>query len=365
MMIQKAARIVKEHYDLGELIDAEEVLGGYCNQSFALLFEKHGRRFKYLVRRYNPKTEEKEIKFEHALVRHLKKRGFDMAADVISNKNGRTYVNEKLIGEGYATNELWAVFEYLEGEDRYSWIDTHIAQEDMISAAEVLARLHIAGHNFYKPPEADRVQPPIMDFLPTFRHVYTEFTQKAGNTNFDQFFMEHRKDILNTVDEILIPEPNLSKLPQLPIHCDYHQGNLKYQNSHVIGVFDFDWSKIDLRLFDLALALVYFSACWEGQAAGSLTLDKYRLFLQTYNRTCELTADPGPLTKLEKKYLPSLLAAGNLFVLHWTIVDFYSIENPDDAEYLKYFNHGITLMSWIEAQKDQLDHITAQTCTQK
>ena len=143
--------------------------------------------------------------------------------------------------------------------------------------------------------------------------------------------MEHREDILNTVDGILISEPYLSKLPQLPIHCDYHQGNLKYQNSHVIGVFDFDWSKIDLRLFDLALALVYFSACWDGQAAGSLNLDKYKLFLQTYNVTCALTASPGPLSELEKQYLPSLLAAGNLFVLHWTIVDFYTLENPDDA----------------------------------
>lgn len=96
-------------------------------------------------------------------------------------------------------------------------------------------------------------------------------------------------------------------MPQLPIHGDYHQGNLKYQDSRVIGVFDFEWSKIDFRLFDLALPLVYFCACWEGPAAGSL--------------------------------------------------------NPDDGEYLTYLNHGHQLMDWIGAQKGRIGDITHQTCT--
>ncbi len=361
-MIQTAVSIVKKHYELGELIDAKEIHGGYCNRSFGLVFEKKDHRINYLVRRYNPKTKEKEIKFEHALVGHLKKNGFDMVASVISNKSGSTYVNEKRSGNNPMDKGFWAVFEFLEGEDRYTWIDTRIAPEDMISAAKVLAQLHIAGQGFHKPPDADRVQLKIMDFLPTFRGVYAEFTRRAGKSNFDRTFRNHRNAILNTVDYNLIPEPDLLKLPQLPIHCDYHQGNLKYQNSNVIGVFDFDWSKIDLRLFDLALALVYFCAVWDGRQAGSLNLDKVKLFLKTYNNGCRAAAAPGPLTKLEKKYLSWLLAAANFFVLHWTIVDFYSLENPDDAEYMKYLNHGINLMSWLEAQKKRIDKIASEAC---
>lgn len=362
-MIQTATNIVTEHYALGELIDANEIHGGYCNRSFGLMFEKKGQRSKYLVRRYNPKTTEKEIKFEHALVGHLKKNGFDMVAGVIPNKAGGSYVNANPSGKNPMNNGFWAVFEFLEGEDRYTWTNTRITSQDMISAAEVLGQLHIAGRNFRKPPDADRVQLKIMDFLPTFRGVYAEFTRRAGKTNFDRTFLNHRDAILKTIDRNLIQEPDLLKLPQLPIHCDYHQGNLKYQDANVIGVFDFDWSKIDLRLFDLALALVYFCAVWDGQTAGSLNLAKVKLFLKTYNKACKEPAGPGPLTQLEKKYLPCLMASANLYVLHWTIVDFYSLENPEDAEYMKYLNHGLTLMGWIEAQKDRIDIITSEACT--
>jgi hypothetical protein len=123
-MIQTATNIVTKHYALGELIDAKEIHGGYCNRSFGLVFEKKDRRIKFLVRRYNPKTTEKEIKFEHALVSHLKKNGFDMVAGVIPNKTGGSYVNEKPSDEGRMGNAFWAVFEFLEGEDRYTWIDT-------------------------------------------------------------------------------------------------------------------------------------------------------------------------------------------------------------------------------------------------
>ena len=44
-------------------------------------------------------------------------------------------------------------------------------------------------------------------------------------------------------------------MPHCAIHCDFHPGNLKYENNRVVGIFDFDWSKIDLRLFDLRMAV--------------------------------------------------------------------------------------------------------------
>ena len=167
---------------------------------------------------------------------------------------------------------------------------------------------------------------------------------------------------MRAVEQALIPEQDRNRMPRLPVHCDYHQGNLKYEGSRVIGVFDFDWSKIDLRLFDIALALVYFCACRDGTPAGSLMLDKFELFLRAYNDRCASKASPGSLSGLEKAFLPSMLAAANLFVLHWTIVDFYSIENPDDDEYRVYLNHGLKLMHWIEAQKDRIAGIIDQIC---
>ena len=360
-MTHKAVRIFKEHYDLGDLSNAEELLGGTVNRSFAITSKKDDHCVKYLVRRYNPAIAENEIRFEHALINHLKENGFALAAGVIPSKTGDTYVKQEWTDKDRSHIDLWAVYEFIEGEGRYTWVDTNITPEDMISAAEVLANLHQAGQNFRKPEGSDRLQPQIMEFLPTFRQVYAACTPKAGKTRFDQRFLQYHDRILRAVDQALIPEHDRSKMPQLPIHCDYHQGNLKYEGSQVIGVFDFDWSKIDLRLFDLALALVYFCACWDGPAAGSLMLDKFELFLSAYNDKCASKASPGPLIELEKAFLPSMLAAANLFVLHWTIVDFYSVEDPDDDEYRVYLNHGLKLMNWIEAQKDRLAGIIEQT----
>jgi homoserine kinase type II len=361
-MITEAIGIVNAHYALGELLDSEEIHGGYVNRSFAIRAKRNDSQLKYLLRRYNPAIAESEIRFEHALISYLKANGFDLAAGVIPSKTGGTYVKQERTIAGQTLTEFWAVFEFLEGQDRYTWVDTNVAPEDMISAAEVLADLHQAGQNFRTPPGAERNQPKINDFLSTFQQAYTTYTSKAGKTRFDQCFLQHRDHILSVVEQALIPEQDRNSMPQIPVHCDYHQGNLKYEGSRVIGVFDFDWSKIDLRLFDVALALVYFCACWEGPAAGSLMLDKFELFLGSYNDRCSSKNSPGSLSRLEKAFLPSMLAAANLFVLHWTIVDFYNIENPDADEYMVYLNHGLKLMKWIEAQKDEIAGLIDQIC---
>ena len=360
-MIEKAVQILKEHYDLGDLSNAEELLGGTVNRSFAVTAKRKDHCIKYFIRQYNPAIEENEIRFEHALISHLKENGFDLAAGVIPSKTGATYIKQEWTIRGRIHMDLWAVYEFIEGDCRYDWFDTNIALEDMISSAEVLADLHEAGRDFHKPKGCDRLQPPIMEFLPTFRQVYAAYTSKAGKTRFDQRFLQNHDRILRAIDQALIPEHVRSKMPRLPIHCDYHQGNLKYQGSRVTGIFDFDWSKIDLRLFDLALALVYFCACWDDPAAGSLMLDKFELFLRVYNDRCASKPSPGSLTELEKAFLPSMLAAASLFVQHWTIVDFYNIDNPDDAKYLVYLNHYLNFMKWMEAQKDRIAGIIEQS----
>ena len=364
-MLQKAIDIFRTHYDLGEVLDAKELTGGYNNHSFALTAGRDARQVRYVVRRYNPRTMEKEVKFEHAMVNHLNDNGFDLAAGILPTKGGDTYVKEKQTTAGQTTIIYWAVFEYLKGEERYTWTDTDIAPGDLVSAAVVLARLHQAGSNFRKPPGADRIQPAIMDFLPTLGKAYAQYAQKVVKTEFDQVFQQQKDTIIEAIDKALIPVSDRNKLPWLPIHCDFHQGNMKYKDSEVTGLFDFDWSKIDLRVFDVGLAIVYFCAHWEGRAAGSLDLDQCKLFLKTYNRAWAPHLEPGPISRLEKQYLPAMLAAGNLFVLHWTIFDYYTMESwvtdavfsgrsPDVELYMKFLNHGLHLMNWIESQKATL-----------
>ncbi len=141
---------------------------------------------------------------------------------------------------------------------------------------------------------------------------------------------------------------------KIPIHCDYHPGNLKFENGKGVGLFDFDWSKIDYRVFDVALALFYFTAQWQGADAGCLRLTPFRLFLNGYQETCTHLDRVGPMTPRELRALVPMLAYANLYVLNWSVVDFSEKADADDNEYYTYIHHGIRVMEWIEANKKTL-----------
>ena len=340
--------ILKKNYRLGKLLDIEEILTGYCNQSFTVWMEKNKFISKFLVRRYRLGTAEQEIKFEHALIYHLRKSEFKLTPDLILQMNGNSYVKIQELDKGKPVVRFWAIFEFVEGENRYTWMDTDLSDAEITSAGQVLSRLHCAAQNFLIPPGSGRLQPKIMDFLPTFQLPYSKFANRAGKTKCGRLFLKNMDNILAIIRKTIISKSDLIKMPFLPIHGDYHQGNLKYKKGRVVGVLDFDWAKIDFRLFDIALAVIYFSANWEKKRGGSLDRDKFETFIGSYNTACRSAESPGHLTSIEKKFFPSMLAAANLFVLHWAIVDFFTAVNPNDDEYLEYFDHNLKLMYWVE-----------------
>jgi homoserine kinase type II len=124
------------------------------------------------------------------------------------------------------------------------------------------------------------------------------------------------------------------------IHCDFHPGNLKFEGDEITGLVDFDWSKLDLRAFDVALAVWYFCASWEHAADGHLRLDEANEFLRAYQT--QLLGDPvlHPLSPEEIHYLPHLIDAANIYVLYWTLRDYFGKE-VDPEEYLIYLRHGV------------------------
>jgi hypothetical protein len=93
-----------------------------------------------------------------------------------------------------------------------------------------------------------------------------------------------------------------------------------------------------------------------------MNLDNYGLFLKSYNENCRSAAGPGPLTALEKAYLPSILQAANLFVLQLIIDYFYLDTNPDIEEYLNVFQHRLKTTDWIEAQTKRIGAKTDFAC---
>ena len=346
--------LLEENYDLGKLTRIKEVLGGYCNKSYAVWMSTHDRTHRYFLRLYNPKVIENEILFEHALLNHLRSNGFTLAAAIFPCRNRETFVYTPPPENHQGTRALWALFESLEGEDKYSWNYTDLTDKEFISAAEILAHLHHYGHGFKKPPGADRAQPRIMEFMTTFKKTFAAFLEQADDRRCDRLFKDNFETICRALDYAASFDVKFQGMSEIPIHCDYHPGNLKFRDEKGIGIFDFDWSKIDYRLFDVALGLVYFTSIWNDQATG-LRPDKFLLFLSTYNEACHRLARISSLTEQEQRYLVPMLSIANLYVLNWDLAEFYNTPEPDDDKYYIFIDHNIGLMQWIAYNENELE----------
>lgn len=347
-------RLLEENYDLGKLTRVKEILGGYCNKSYAVWMSTHDQAHRYFLRLYNPNVIENEILFEHALLNHFRSNGLTLAAAIVPCRNHATMVYTLPPENHGGERALWALFEFLEGEDKYSWTYTDLTDKEFISATDLLAHLHHCGNGFKKPQGADRAQPRIMEFMPTFKKTFAGFLEQDEDRLCDRLFKDNFEPIASALDYAASFDIRFQGMPEIPIHCDYHPGNLKYCAETIVGIFDFDWSKIDYRLFDVALGLVYFTSIWNDQSTG-LRPDKFLLFLSSYNEACHRLTRISPLTKQEQRYLVPMLSIANLYVLNWDLVDFYNTPEPGDDEYYIFIDHNIGLMQWIAYNENELE----------
>jgi len=358
---EKIQRIVEDRYALGEFVDAREIHGGTVNTSFKIRIAGNRKKITpYFLREYNPAARESEIRFEHALLSHLRSSGFELASVPIPGRDGTTYFRSPPSSPRLCSDNFWALFDFLKGEDKYSWTHTNLSNGECSSSADILARLHHHGADFIKPADTDRAQLPIMPFLAILKRNFTDFIETKREGRSAELFKSHARRILSIIDAGLAAQAGYKGLLKIPIHCDFHPGNLKFENGKGVGLFDFDWSKIDYRVFDVALALFYFTAQWQGEGAGRLRLDPFRLFLSVYQETCTRMERVGPMTPHELQVLVPMLAYANLYVLNWSVVDFSQKADSDDDAYYTFIQHGIRVMEWIEGNKKTLTKAISQ-----
>jgi homoserine kinase type II len=255
----------------------------------------------------------------------------------------------------------WAIFEFLPGEDKYTWIENNLSRPELKSAAEVLAHLHAAASGFQPTPDNAANQPLITDF---FERLYSEVHKKTGpfqNRGIQKLINPHRRQFLSVIEHILTVKKPLVTIPEIVIHSDYHPGNLKFRHERVVGVVDFDWSQMGYRAFDLSLALIYFAGRWGKKGHEGLNANKFELFLRTYGGALGRKTQLSPLSAIEVELLPRLLAAANLFILKWGL-DEYAANPLKHQEFTIYINHNRRLMNWIEKNTGQMQKLIAATC---
>jgi len=341
-------RQILSHYDLGELVAYQRDERGTVNTSFTIDLLFHGVPKRFFLRRYKRGIKEEELLFEHSVLTHLLENNFRLVSRVHPTHDGRTYL--KFDGEQPV---FYAIFDYLEGEDKFTWINPRCNSSEIISSAEALAGFHRAIHGWI--PRGKRHEPRIVDLLPTLPGIIDDILQMGQQDAFTEYLHANRDLILQHIGDILnlLHRPEYQSLPQLVIHCDYHPGNLKFAAGKVVAMFDFDWSKVDARGFDIGLAIVYFFSSWDEADNGQLRLEGMELFLHSYQRKLVDGTGIGPLSLAEQEHLPALIAAGNLYVMNWAFQD-YLHKPVDPQEYLGCLRHHAQMIPWLgEARNRQ------------
>jgi len=199
-----------------------------------------------------------------------------------------------------------------------------------------------------------------MEYVASMPTTFNGYAAGAKGTKFDHYFLSRLPGILAAIDRGLALAPELEGLPKCPTFNDYHPGNLKWRDERGVGLFDFDWTKLDYRLFDIAIGIVYFCTSWEDTDDGELRLDKAELFLRAYVDEASRGAAPGPVTDGELAALPRMLAIAALYVVSWDIVAYYIDRDPNDDEYLFFLEHNVAFVDFIEAHLDDIAAMAAR-----
>ena len=234
------------------------------------------------MRKYNTANTEREMRFEHALVSHISGKGFHIAARVFPSKRGDTLVmREETLG-GERVTRFFAVYEMLEGEDKYTWINNRCTDRSTRTA-----RGCWPGSTPWRTTSTPATSPASSrrswTSSASCRSIFEGYAAAVARHGVRRVLPRQAAgDPRGRATAASAIGADLEGMPRVPVHCDYHPGNLKWVDEQGVGLFDFDWSKLDYRLFDVAQGIVYFCSSWEGHDDGELRLDKAAIFVRGY-----------------------------------------------------------------------------------
>lgn len=349
-------RLIQEIYQLGHVQGIYEVFGGYVNRSFGAIVEKDGRTHDYFIRKYKMGITDEDIRVEHALIRYAEDHGMKEIAKVYTAPDGNTFFRMDEVMDGKKVSRAFAVYEFLQGEDRYDWINTKMLPEEDESFGELMASFHscTAGFN-----PGEKEEAPIIQLLPQLRAKFTHCCNSIPSGNrYRQLWEKEKSFILSCCDEAYdyLSRPEIAEeLPECPCHCDFHPGNTKWTGSKCSGLFDLDWSKLDKRLFDVCYASVYIAASWESDDNGRMDLQRILNMVRGYQRRMQQQRSNFiSICGAEKKAFPMMMLAGVLYLVNWCTCYAEDMNNLNEFEYQFYLAHTLNALHDVYNRRQEL-----------
>ncbi|MDR1546177.1 MAG: phosphotransferase [Deltaproteobacteria bacterium] len=345
-----------KNYNLGEVEEIFEVFGGYTNRSFGVICRQGDVRTEHFVRKYKVEATPADVLMEHSLINYAVAHGFQEAADIVLAQDGRSYVEIKELKNEKEVSRIFTVYRYLLGRDKYSWIDNKCTPKEYKNLGALLARFHLSAHDFKPSDQAHKTEPKVEVLLPSLAKTFSERAAQPIQSQFHAYFAFNLPRLLEHIEKNALTDDEYAQLPTCPIHGDYHAGNVKFDGEETVGLFDFDWSKIDVRLFDVSLGMVYCCGSWDMVTDGQLRLDDCRSFLDGYNSTLKGTVF-SPLKEIEKNTFVKMLANAHIYLVYWLTELWYYLDpdNINDYEAVSYLTHFLRGLGGVEENASALN----------
>jgi homoserine kinase type II len=264
----------------------------------------------------------------------------------------------KEIKAGKVISRIFTVYRFLTGRDKYTWIENKSTPKEFINLGGLLARFHTATHAFEPQVDQRKTEPKVKILIPDFVRIFKERTAQPLDTLFHANFKATLPTILDYMERFKITDKEYGELLELPIHGDYHAGNVKFNGEETVGLFDFDWSKVDARIFDICLGIVYCCGSWDMETDGQLRLDDCRNFMKGYNQAL-IGTELGPLTDPERRVFVRMLAGAHFYLIYWLTELWYYLDpdNINNYEAVSYLTHFLRGLSWLSANVETMEKI--------
>lgn len=366
---QQLKEVIETDYNLGTVEAIFELYGGFTNKSYGIYTNKNGKRDTWFFRKYMRNKQYTELMMEHTLLLHVKENGFDKGAAPIYAKNGTTYAKRNEKNDDGST-ELWyyAVYDFIPGFAKFDWERNKLPKIAYRDCAKIYAEFHNAGRDF-DPQSYSRAENNINllmeEFPRDFRSYLDAYKQKDFQNRFSDYFENSQDFIKKMCDKAIIPQEDFEKLPIVPNQCDPHPANFKFNKDNTAsGIFDFDWAKMDIRLFELGFSSYYFFEEWnlgpEEDNDGAIRMNEVADYITTYNNRLKELGRLTPLTDLEKKYFFESLIMGDMYLVRWASELCYKEPDNNSHEFLYYMQHLIRSLKWLEKHETEIREISAE-----
>lgn len=339
--------LLEDKYRLGRLEAVYEIFGGYVNRSFGAVVTQDGARREYFVRKYKKDATDEDIRVEHALIAYAVSHGMDALSGVISAPGGETFVRLTDFVTGKAESRAFAVYDFLPGEDRHDWINNDLTPAEDASMGALLAKFHDCTAGF---DPGQKAEPPIVQFLPVFAARFPHVCDALpAHNRFRALWEQHLPQMLSVCREseaFLTREDINPGMTLCPCHCDFHPGNVKWSGAGCTAVFDLDWAKLDMRLFDVAYAALYTCASWDSASNGRVSMRRVGIFLRGYDDYLRLRGS-GRLprfTQAEKEAFPHMMRAGLMYLFNWCSSYCTDANGLNEFEYFYYLSHCVNAL---------------------